>query len=201
MTTRSKLAFSAVAFAFVLATGAIEAGVRSAASPQDSAPTLKPSEVVKPQTYVSLEPVPRGKEFQAAVVMEIARGFHINSHKPTEAYLIPTTLTVQPSTGIQLLDMFYPNGQMVRFSFSPDKALDVYTGKVTLLLRFSAHSDAPLGPGTISAVLRYQACNESTCLPPVKVPVSFALEFAGAGTNARVVHSEVFQGAGPSHQK
>ncbi len=162
---------------------------------------LSPAEVVKPHTYVSLEPVPRGKEFQVAVVMEIAQGFHMNSHKPTEAYLIPTTLTVQPAAGIQLLDTIYPNGQLEKFSFSPDKALDVYTGKVTLRLCLSTHSDAPLGLVTIPTVLRYQACNDSTCLPPVKVAVSITFEVAAAGANARAVHPEIFQAARPSHQR
>lgn len=162
---------------------------------------LSPAEVVKPHTYVSLEPVPRGREFQAAVVVEIARGFHMNSHKPTEAYLIPTTLTVQPANGIQLLDTIYPNGQLEKFSFSPDKALDVYTGKVTLRLRMSANLDAPLGPATVSAVLRYQACNNSTCLPPVKVPVSITFEVAAAGANAHAVHPEIFRTSTTSQQK
>lgn len=200
MTKRSQFVFLLCALALILA-AAIEAGVRKAVPLQDSAPMMKSSEVVNPHTYVSLEPVPRGREFRAAVVVEIARGFHMNSHKPTEAYLIPTTLTVQPVAAIQLLDTIYPDGQKEKFAFSPDKALDVYTGKVTLRLRLSARSDAPLGPATISAILRYQACNDSTCLPPVKVPVSIALEIAAAGTNARMVHPEIFRPASPSHQK
>ena len=70
-----------------------------------------PSAVVKPQTYVSLEPVPRGKAFEVAIVVEIARGFHMNSHKPTDPYLIPTTLTPQLPAGFELVDTIYPDGQ------------------------------------------------------------------------------------------
>jgi len=201
MTKRSQFAFTLCGLTLIFVVGAIEAGVRIAASSQDSAPILSPAEVVKPYTYVSLDPVPRGKEFQAAVVMEIARGFHMNSRTPTEAYLIPTTLTLQPANGIQLIDTIYPDGQLEKFAFSPDKALDVYSGKVTLRLHLSAHLDAPLGPTTVSAVLRYQACNDSTCLPPVKIPVSIKFEVATAGSNARAVHPEIFRPLASNQQK
>src|ERR1700740_3781765 len=67
------------------------------ASEQEALPS--PAAVVKPQTLVSLEPVPRGKSFEIAVVVEIAKGFHMNSHKPTDPYLIPKTLRPQLPAG------------------------------------------------------------------------------------------------------
>lgn len=155
--------------------------------------------VVKTRTYVSLEPVPAGKEFQAAVVVEIARGFHMNSNKPSDEYLIPTTLTAQVPAGFKVLDTIYPAGRLEKFSFSPNKPLDVYTGSVVLRLRLSAQSDAKVGGTTIPMTLRYQACNDSACLPPVKVPVNVKFEIAAAGTAARVVHSEIFSAASPKN--
>lgn len=151
------------------------------------------SAIVKPQTYVSLDPVPIGKEFQVAVVVDIARGFHMNSHKPSDQYLIPTTLTPQLPSGFQLLDTIYPEGHLEKFSFSPDKLLSVYTGNVTLRLRLSTPADAPLGATTIAMALRYQACNSSTCLPPVKVPVTAKFDIAAAGAKTRAVHPEIFK--------
>jgi uncharacterized protein YcnI len=148
--------------------------------------------VVKPAAYVSLEPVPRGKEFEIAVVAEIARGYHVNSHKPTDPYLIPTTLTAQLPTGFQVADTVYPPGKLEKFAFSPDKPLDVYSGSVTLLLRVTAQSDAPLGAGAIPLTLRYQACSEAACLPPVKIPVSANVHIADASAKAHLVHPEVF---------
>ena len=165
---------------------------RIALSPQDSAPLPSASAVVSPHTYVSLEPVPVGKEFQAAVVVDIARGFHMNSHKPSDQYLIPTTLTPQLPAGIELVETIYPPGKLEKFAFSPDKPLDVYTGSVTLRLRLTAQTSAALGATTIPMTLRYQACNDSSCLPPVKVPVSVKFELAAAGAKSRAVHPEIF---------
>jgi DsbC/DsbD-like thiol-disulfide interchange protein len=152
--------------------------------------------IVKPQAYVSLQPIPRGKEFQVAIVAEIARGYHMNSHKPTDPYLIPTTLTPQLPAGFQLVDTIYPDGKLEKFAFSPDKPLDVYSDSVTLRLRLTAQADAALGPATIPLTLRYQACSDSTCLPPVKVPVTVKLDVGDANAKPRPIHPEIF--AAPS---
>jgi hypothetical protein len=160
---------------------------------QDAAPPSAAS-IVKASSYVSLDPVPRGREFQVAVVANIAGGFHMNSHKPSDAYLIATTLTPQLPAGITLVDTIYPAGHLEKFAFSPKEPLDVYTGSVTVRLKLTTQSAAPVGRVTIPMILRYQACNQTTCLPPVKLPVSTQLQVAEAGAAAHPVHSEIFSG-------
>ena len=70
----------------------------------------------------------------------------MNSHKPSEEYLIATTLTPKLPSGFELVDTIYPKGQLEKFTFSPNQPLDVYTGSVTFLLRLSAKVGAALGP-------------------------------------------------------
>jgi DsbC/DsbD-like thiol-disulfide interchange protein len=159
---------------------------------QDTAP-MKPADVVKTHAYVSLEPVPRGKDFQVAVVVDINEAYHMNSHKPSEAYLIPTTLTPQLPAGITLADTIYPEGHLKKFAFSPDKPLNVYAGSVTLRLKLDAGESAAVGQATIPMTLRYQACNNSACLPPVKVPVSVQVKIAPAGAAGHPEHPEIFE--------
>lgn len=162
-------------------------------STQDALPS--PAAVVKPQVFVSLEPVPRGKSFEIAVVVEIVKGFHMNSHKPTDPYLIPTTLTPQLPAGFDVADTIYPDGREEKFSFSPNKPLNVYTGKVVLRLKLRAHPDAALGATTIPITLRYQACNDTTCLQPVKIPVDAKFQVAAAGTKSHAAHADIFAAA------
>lgn len=165
-------------------------GNLSLAQDQHIAP--KASSVVKPQIFASLDPIPRGREFQIAVVIEIARGYHMNSHHPSDAYLIPTTLTPQLPAGFQLVDAIYPDGHLQKFSFSPDKPLDVYSGSVTVKLKLQAQASAPLGPISIPMTLRYQACNDSTCLPPVRLPVEAKLVVGSADAKTQAAHPEIF---------
>jgi DsbC/DsbD-like thiol-disulfide interchange protein len=168
------------------------AGATAAGAPAQEAPALTPAQVVKTQTYVSLEPVARGKDFEVAVVVEINDAYHMNSHKPSDAYLIPTTLTPKLPDGFTLVDSIYPPGHDKKFSFA-DKPLNVYAGKVTLRLKLTATDKAPMGDTTIPITLRYQACNNSACLPPVKIPVEATVKVAATGTAGHSVHPEVFR--------
>jgi hypothetical protein len=161
---------------------------------QDAAPPSSAS-IVKPTAYVSLDRVPRGREFQVAVVVNIATGFHMNSHKPTDAYLIATTLTPILPAGITLVDTIYPAGHLETFAFSPKEPLDVYSTSVTLRLKLSAQMSAAVGAARIPMMLRYQACNQTTCLPPVRVPVSAQLQVAEAGAASHAAHPEIFAAA------
>jgi hypothetical protein len=176
----------------MLAVGDFAPRADSAAAAQGSTDVPNPAAIVKPRAFVSLAPVPRGKEFQVAVAVEIAHGYHMNSHHPTDQYLIATTLTPKLPTGFELLDTLYPAGRVEKFSFSPDKGLDVYSGSVTLKLRLIAHHDAPIGAVTFPVTLRYQACNDTTCLPPVRVPVDVRVDVAAAGTATHAAHPEIF---------
>ncbi len=171
--------------------GACLAGAPRVRAQQPAA--LAAAQVVKTHTYISLDRVPRGKEFQAAVVVQIAQGYHMNSHKPLDSYLIPTTLTPQLPAGFKLVEAIYPAGHDRKFPFSPDKPLNVYTDSVTLRLRLVAEAKAPLGSTSIPVTLRYQACNNSACLPPVKVPVPVQVQVASAGSAGRPAHADIFR--------
>ncbi len=150
------------------------------------------SEVVEARAYVSLAPVPRGRAFDLAVVAQIRSGFHINAHKPTETYLIPTTLEAELPPGFRRLETIYPRGVLRKFEFSPTK-LSVYEGSATLRMKLQAPPEAPLGAHQLALTLSYQACNDEACLPPAKLPVIADLEIAPAGAPARLVYSSIFR--------
>ncbi len=154
-------------------------------------PLPRANQVITPRAYISLAPVPRGRTFEAAVIAAIRLGFHINAHRPTLDYLIPTVLDAELPPGFRALATVYPAGVLRKFKFSPQE-LSVYEGSVALRLKLQAPSDAPLGPTKLALVLRYQACNDEACLPPVKLPVAVEFQIAEAGAAAKPVHPEIF---------
>jgi DsbC/DsbD-like thiol-disulfide interchange protein len=168
---------------------------RPATANAQAAP-MAANQVVKAHAYVSLDRVPRGKEFEVAIVATIHEGYHMNSHKPLDAYLIPTTMTAKTPEGIKLVDTVYPPGRDKKFPFSPNKPLNVYSGTVTLRLRMRAEPNAHVGKTTIPVTLRYQACNMSACLPPVRIPVDVPVEIAAAGASSHPANREVFSKPG-----
>lgn len=193
--TRNKVAVLAHRFPIVAVLAAVCLLVAFSANGQSG--ILVPAKVVKPRAYVSLQPVPRGKQFEIAVVADIVAGYHVNSHKPTDPYLIPTTIAAELPKGFRLIDTNYPPGQEKRFPFSPDKPLNVYSGHFTLRLKLTAQTDAALGAATIPLTLRYQACNDAACLPPVKLPVSATVQIAASNAKSRPLHPEIFRGGSP----
>ena len=151
------------------------------------------SAVASPKTYVSLQPIPRGSTFEIGVVVGIMPGFHMNAHKVSEDYLIPTNLTAKLPAGIKEVRTLYPEGTNLKLSFS-DKPLSVYTKQFTVRAKFSASATAPLGKTNLPFTLQYQACNDSACLPPVKIPVIAKIDIATAGTTARAMSPNIFSG-------
>jgi hypothetical protein len=161
-------------------------------SAQEGARLPNAKDVVKPKAYASLAPVPRGKTFEIAVVAEIMSGFHVNSNKPSEDYLIATEVKPEFPAGFKVLSRTYPPGQMKSFQFAKKK-LSVYEGTVTLRMKLQAPADASLGATKLPIILRYQACNDSTCLPPVRLPVPLEIEIAAANVPARPANPAIFK--------
>lgn len=169
------------------------------ASAQDGALTAA-ANVIQPQAYVSMEPVPRGRAFAIAVVAKISPGFHVNAHMPSEDYLIPTKILADLSPGVFVVETTYPRGVMRAFRFSKTP-LRVYEGSFTVLMKLRANGSAPLGPQKIGLTVAYQACNQDACLPPTKVPVTADLQIAAADTPVHAMHVDIFSPASTDKSK
>jgi hypothetical protein len=161
---------------------AVFSGAAGAQSGQDSsvtyapvAPTAAklgkaPSVAVAP---VPLVTAPRTEQTMVRLNFRVAPGFHINSNTPKSEFLIPTSLKMDVPTDIALGKIEYPPGKNVSFPFSPDEALNVYTGDFMIAVTVHPlHSVVP-GKYVMHGVLRYQACDNAQCFPPKTLPVSF----------------------------
>lgn len=112
--------------------------------------------------------VPAGKPSPINLHFRIAPGLHINSSKPSEDYLIPTAFSIPEGAGVKLDNATYPPGVFITLPADPNTKLSVYTGEFAIQARIVATP----GNHLIEAKLRYQACNQSECLPPKTIPVA-----------------------------
>jgi len=101
----------------------------------------------------------------------IQSGLHINSNTPHSHYLIPTSLTLDAPTGVQVAKVEYPPGVDYRFSFAPKEPVSVYTGEFTLMVQLHAKP----GKYVLHGQLHYQACDDRACNPPKTLPVTLDL--------------------------
>jgi suppressor for copper-sensitivity B len=129
-----------------------------------------------------------GAPAQVAALVTIEPGWHVNSNKPTFDYLIPTELTLELPQGWPLAEVRYPQHEMQKFAFADEK-LAVYDGDVVILARFAVPEGAKSGAVPVVARLRYQACNDSQCLPPVTTEAKLELR-VGPGGEPR--HEDLF---------
>jgi hypothetical protein len=141
----------------------------AAASAQTSGKVVN----VKPEQAVYK--VKPGSPFQVGVVIEINDGYHINSNKPLEDYLIATALKVEPVDGLRLSPVRYPKAKMQKFGFS-DKPLSVYEKRAVLRMTARALPSLAAGSHTVRAKLRVQACNDQLCLRPDTVELDIPIE-------------------------
>jgi|CZKL01.1.fsa_nt_gi hypothetical protein len=113
--------------------------------------------------------IPSGKTTAVALHFRIADGLHINSHTPSENYLIPTEFSVPSESGVRLKTATYPAGINFTLPLDPQTKLNVYTGEFTIQTRLVATA----GDHLVEAKLHYQACDKSACMPPktIKVPI------------------------------
>jgi thioredoxin:protein disulfide reductase len=118
--------------------------------------------------------VKRGAVVTGTVTLNIDGGYHINSNRPTEEFLIATVLKLEAPTGLTVGRVIYPKAKMQKFTFSP-KLLSVYEGQV--VLKFTARAaTVAAGAHTIKGKLTIQACNDEACLRPQTVDVSISID-------------------------
>jgi len=129
---------------------------------------------------VTMSPAPlttviRGKANTVDLQFHVARGFHINSNKPTAEYLIPTALKLDVPTDISV-GTVYPAGEEMTFAFAPNEKLSVYSGDFTLAVSVRPLSSVLPQKYEVHGNLRYQACDNAACYPPKNLPVKFEVK-------------------------
>ena len=160
--------------------------VALAASPFALAQSRSPS-----VTLVSapLTPITRGTAGLVKLRFHISGGYHINSNKPKEEFLIPTALKLDAPTDIAITRVTYPPGEDRAFEFDPNDRLNVYTGEFTVTVGVRPLKDVVQGKYAIHGTLKYQACDNRACYPPKTVPVDFEVKVQKSKAAAsRTVH-------------
>ncbi|MCS7216138.1 MAG: protein-disulfide reductase DsbD family protein [Candidatus Bipolaricaulota bacterium] len=124
-------------------------------------------------------PVRPGGEAVAQVRIDIAPGWHIHAHAPSQAFLIPTRLEWDWPEGFTGEERWpAPEIRRLRFSQAP---LELYEGVIAVELRIRAGAGVAPATYRIRGRLRYQACSDEVCVPPASVEVELPVEVVPGG--------------------
>jgi thioredoxin:protein disulfide reductase len=152
----------------------------------------KGNSVVEAHAVMDTDAAHADSILKLAVLAQVAAGYHINAHKPSLDYLIPTELKVDPSDQFTVKNVVYPKGTLKKFPFS-DVPLSVYEGNVVVGALLQAGKAVPAGPYTLKGKFVYQACNDHACLPPSSVPLTVTIRIVPRDAPLKPVESDVFQ--------
>ena len=145
---------------------------------------------VKIESYLSFDKVYPGSEVKLAVKVNIEDGWHINSNKPYEDYLIPTELTIG-TTYFELKKVTYPEAHDFKFSFS-EKPLSVYEGQIYIGALLETSKDINPGKYPLIINLNYQACNDRSCLAPTSVEDTLITIVADNQSIVNEINQDIF---------
>ena len=124
------------------------------------------SDDVKVTGSISPERIKKGRIVKANVVMEIPNGLHVQSSKPLDKFLIATKLDVETPSGMKVGPISYPRALMRNLKFSKNQVA-VYEGRTMIRFNVTVPANYSSGSGEIKGKLRFQACNDESCFPPV----------------------------------
>lgn len=145
--------------------------------------------------FLSMDKAQRGRTVQAAVVMEIPNGYHVNSNRPLSKFSVPTVLKINGPGGIRISPVSYPRAQLRKFSFSEDQ-IAVYEGRAVLRFNITVPANYQTGVTRLRAQLRYQSCTDEVCYPPATREIELPLTVVGANESASRINGQIFGGGG-----
>lgn len=140
-----------------------------------AASLLSAADLVKPAPPVSLKFVPAagakaGSTVDATIEVSIKKPWHIFGANPGVEGLIPAEFTLDSCTGATLEKVVLSKPSTV-YSKVFEKNLSLYEEKLTVTLTLK------IAEGTVDKIplqgsFRYQACSDTTCLPPKREPLT-----------------------------
>ncbi|MGQ9800890.1 MAG: protein-disulfide reductase DsbD domain-containing protein [Candidatus Saccharicenans sp.] len=134
-------------------------------------------------SIVSVKPIPPdapvafGEKFELILELTIAPNFHINSQKPEDEVLIPTSVEFKKDQLFEVKEIIFPEARKKKFKFS-DRPLSVYEGKIKIKIKIELAEDFCGSSLELEGKVRYQACNDEACLRPASLPFKAVLKIA-----------------------
>jgi DsbC/DsbD-like thiol-disulfide interchange protein len=153
---------------------------------QDSGPVVQTHAVMATDAAHADAPV------KIAVVAQVAPGFHINDHKPSLDYLIPTQVKLDLDDQFTLKNAIYPLGTLKKLPFF-DTPISVYEGNLVVGILLQAGKTVAPGTYSLHGKFAYQACNDHACLPPSSVPLAISIKVVPGNVPLKTVETDVFR--------
>lgn len=148
-------------------------------------------EKVSAKGYINLDGVQPGSQFQIAIVVDIAKGWHINAYPAGES-LSPTEIVLPQAPNISFGEVSYPTGDMLEIASVGE--VSVYHDTIAIGIPATLSQDAPIEQMTLDFVLNYQACSDEQCLLPETLDISVPINVVSIEGTVQLINDDIFSG-------
>ncbi|WP_169980933.1 thioredoxin domain-containing protein [Tautonia rosea] len=131
--------------------------------------------VVSASASLPQEPIRPGTPFEIRVTLSIDTKYHLNANPAGAPNLVPTLITLPDDSPAELLDVSYPPGAPLTLA-GQDAPISVYSGTVTSVVRLSIPESQKADPLGLTLSIRYQACDDRSCLAPASITLPVSLK-------------------------
>jgi len=144
--------------------------------------------------YYANDRAQRGRTVQAAIVIDIPGGYHVNANRPLGKYAIPTALKIDAPRGVTVGVVSYPRAIVRKLKAGNNEPLAVYEGRAVLRFNVTIPASYKDNEVVLRARLRYQSCNDEVCFPPKNQDVDMRIGVVGPGDPIKRANGWVFGG-------
>jgi DsbC/DsbD-like thiol-disulfide interchange protein len=143
--------------------------------------------------FYSTDKAQRGRVVQAAIVVDIPGGYHINANRLIGKIGVPTSLKIDAPGGIKVGPILYPRAIVRRLKVSDDQ-LALYEGRAVIRFNITVPSNYQEGMTELRARLRYQSCNDEVCFQPTTREVTLSIGIVGPNDPVKRINGNIFGG-------
>lgn len=108
-----------------------------------------------------------GQRGRIVVTIDVPDGCHVQSARPAERFLIPTTVELEAPAGVTIGEAVYPPVEHQHYEWTPVEQT-IYRSTVEVVVPVEVESNVPPAVLPIMGRVRFQGCTETSCLPPVE---------------------------------
>lgn len=143
-----------------------------------SVPAAQPGEPVVRVLPVEAVELAPGNDAIARIRVEVKPGYHVQANPVLDDALIPISLTIEPSGGVDVDAPRYPAAKRMRLRGAEDE-LVVLDGFFSIEVPMRISRGARPGSNLLAGKLRYQACDDERCLFPRTLAVQIPVRIQG----------------------
>ena len=150
---------------------------------------------VKVNGFYATNRAQQGRAVQAAVVLDIPDGFHVNANRVLNKFSVPTSVKIETPDGARASAVTFPRAKVQKLGFS-NEPLALFEGRAVMRFNVTFPANFPTGVTELKAKVRYQACNDEICYPPTTREITMPIAVVGPNEQVRPINRQFFGGTG-----